>query len=81
VAGVVTVSVAGGSLPGRVTAADETGIVLEVDGRGSEIPYPELGPGKVQIEFKRLDEAVFADESDEDDEDEDDDEDGEGEER
>jgi ribosome maturation factor RimP len=78
----VTVTVAGRSLTGRVTAADETGIVLDVDGDPGEIPYADLGPGKVQIEFKRLDEAVFADDGDdEDDEDEDDDEDGEGEER
>jgi len=77
----VAVTVAGRSLTGRVTAADEAGIVLDVDGKSSEIGYADLGPGRVQIEFKRLDEAVFADESDEDDEDEDDDEDGEGEER
>ncbi|MFI7544627.1 ribosome maturation factor RimP [Actinoplanes sp. NPDC049599] len=81
----VTVTVAGRSLTGRVTAADETGVVLDVDGAGSEIPYADLGPGRVQIEFKRLDEAVFPDEPDEgepvDDDDEDDDEDGEGEDR
>jgi ribosome maturation factor RimP len=81
----VTVSVAGRSLTGRVTAADETGVVLDIDGTSTTVPYPELGPGKVQIEFKRLDEAVFPDEPDEgdadtDDEDEDD-EDGEGEDR
>lgn len=78
----VSVTVAGRSLTGRVTAADETGIVLDVDGDSSEIPYADLGPGKVQIEFKRLDEAVFAgdsDDEDDEDEDEDDDEDGEGE--
>jgi ribosome maturation factor RimP len=81
----VTVTVAGRSLTGRVTAAEETGVVLDVDGQRSEIPYAELGPGRVQIEFKRLDEAVFPDEPDdgepEEDEDEDDDEDGEGEDR
>ncbi|AGZ45454.1 ribosome maturation factor RimP [Actinoplanes friuliensis] len=82
----VTVTVAGRSLTGRVTAADETGIVLDVDGKTSEIPYAGLGPGKVQIEFKRLDEAVFPDESEDDagddeDEDEADDEDGEGEDK
>lgn len=90
----VAVTVAGRSLTGRVTAADETGIVFDVegkngkDGKTSEIPYAELGAGKVQIEFKRLDEAVFPDEPDEGDPDEDDeddddedDEDGEGEDR
>lgn len=64
---------------GRVTAADERGIVLDVDGAAREIAYAELGPGKVQIEFKRLDEAQF--DSDDDFDDEDDDEDGEGEEK
>jgi ribosome maturation factor RimP len=89
----VTVAVAGRSLTGRVTSADETGIVLDVDGESSEVPYADLGAGKVQIEFKRLDEAVFPDEEtsdeeepdddelDDEDEDEDDDENGEGEER
>jgi ribosome maturation factor RimP len=89
----VTVAVAGRSLTGRVTSADETGIVLDVDGKSREVPFADLGPGKVQIEFKRLDEAVFPDEEesddeepdddepDDEDEDEDDDENGEGEER
>jgi ribosome maturation factor RimP len=92
----VAVTVAGKSLTGRVTAADETGVTLEAGGTAREIPYADLGPGKVQIEFKRLDEAVFTDEHeddeheddehdehDEDDEheDDDDDEDGEGGER
>jgi ribosome maturation factor RimP len=83
----VTVTVAGRSLTGRITAATETGAGLDVDGTVQEIAYADLGPGKVQIEFKRLDEAVFPDEPDEDDpadDDEDfddDDEDGEGEER
>ena len=83
----VTVTTGGRSLTGRVVAADDAGIVLDVDGTANEIAYADLGPGKVQIEFKRLDEAVFPDEDDEDDagddpdDDEDDDEDGEGEER
>jgi ribosome maturation factor RimP len=45
---------------GRVTAADDRGIVLD----NREIAYPDLGPGKVQIEFKRLDEAEFDDDED-----------------
>jgi ribosome maturation factor RimP len=75
----VAVTVAGKTLTGRLTAAGDDGIVLDE----RSLTYPELGPGKVQIEFKRLDEAVFPDEpDDEDDEDlDDDDEDGEGEER
>jgi ribosome maturation factor RimP len=82
----VTVTVAGRSLTGRVTAADETGVTLDVDGLTQDVPYADLGPGKVQIEFKRLDEAVFPDEPDEgdpedDDEEFEDDEDGEGEDK
>jgi ribosome maturation factor RimP len=78
--------VAVNGLTGRVTAADDDGIVLDVNGASREIAYPELGSGKVQIEFKRLDEAVFADESDDAadddaDDDETDDEDGEGDQR
>jgi len=49
--------VAVNGLTGRVTAADDQGIVLD----DREIAYADLGPGKVQIEFKRLDEAKFAD--------------------
>ena len=61
--------VAVNGLTGRVTAADDQGIVLD----DREIAYAGLGPGKVQIEFKRMDEAQF--EGDEFDQDESDDED------
>jgi ribosome maturation factor RimP len=75
----VAVTVAGKGLTGRLTAADDEGI--ELDGR--QIAYAELGPGKVQIEFKRLDEAVFPDEAERADDtyEDSDDEVGEGEER
>jgi ribosome maturation factor RimP len=75
----VAVTVAGKGLTGRLTAADDEGIVLD----GRQITYAELGPGKVQIEFKRLDEAVFPDEAERADDtyEDSDDEDGEGEER
>jgi ribosome maturation factor RimP len=65
-------------LTGRITATDDRGVVLDVDGTPREIAYADLGPGKVQIEFKRLDEAQF---DDDDFDEEDDDEDGEGEEK
>jgi ribosome maturation factor RimP len=72
----VTATVAGRSVTGRVTAADDDGVELDVDGTARTVGYADLGPGKVQIEFKRLDEAVFPDEPDDDeDEDEEDDED------
>jgi ribosome maturation factor RimP len=67
--------VAVNGLTGRVVETDDDGIVLDVDGTTRALRYDELGPGRVQIEFKRLDEADFGDEGDEDDEDE-----GEGEE-
>jgi ribosome maturation factor RimP len=84
----VTVAVDGRDLTGRVTAADERGVVLDVEGVPRELEFARLGPGRVQIEFNRVDEAELdeaeLDDSglDEDDEDDDeDDEDGEGEER
>jgi ribosome maturation factor RimP len=57
-------------LTGRVRAASEAGVVLEVDGASREVAYTALGPGRVQIEFNRLDEVDDADlqEFDEDDE-------------
>jgi len=63
--------VAVNGLTGRVTEAGDEGVVLDVDGTARALTYAELGPGKVQIEFKRLDEADFGDEDDVDDEDED----------
>jgi ribosome maturation factor RimP len=78
----VTRLVAVNGVTGRVTAADDEGIVLDVDGRPRELTYAELGPGKVQIEFKRMDDVEFDDDAEddaaEDDEDEDE---GEGEEK
>jgi ribosome maturation factor RimP len=67
--------VAVNGLTGRLVDVDDAGVVLDVDGVTRTLSFAELGPGKVQIEFKRLDEADFGDEDDVDDE-----EDGEGEE-
>jgi ribosome maturation factor RimP len=61
--------VAVNGVTGRVTAADDEGIVLDVNGAAREIAYGDLGAGKVQIEFTRLDEAVFADDGDDENED------------
>jgi ribosome maturation factor RimP len=74
----VAVSAAGRELTGRVTAADDAGIVLDVDGTAHEIGYADLGPGRVQIEFNRVEEAELdeADDDTDEDDDEDDDEDG-----
>ena len=38
---------------GRVVAADEHGITLEVGGEHRQFGYAELGPGRVQVEFGR----------------------------
>ena len=38
---------------GRVIAAGDDGIILEVDGEHREFGYAELGPGRVQVEFGR----------------------------
>jgi ribosome maturation factor RimP len=50
----VKVTAADRPVTGRVTAADETGIELDVDGQTRRLGYSELGPGRVQIEFSRL---------------------------
>ncbi len=52
----VAVTAADHRLTGRVTAADDQGVTLDVDGESQAFGYPELGPGRVQIEFGRLDE-------------------------
>ncbi|MFY1627249.1 ribosome maturation factor RimP [Micromonospora sp. WMMD723] len=65
---------------GRVTTADDERVVLETESGPVEHRYAELGPGRVQVEFHRLDEIDEADEVG-DDTDEDDDDDVEDEER
>jgi ribosome maturation factor RimP len=57
----VKVGVDDRQLTGRVVGADDDGIVLDVDGTGREFGYPALGPGRVQVEFHRLDEIADAD--------------------
>jgi ribosome maturation factor RimP len=58
---------------GRITAADEDGVVIETAKGIVEAEYAQLGPGKVQIEFNRVDEAEFAPDVDGDDDELDDD--------
>jgi len=56
---------------GRVVAADEAEVTLEVGGQRHGYGYAELGTGRVQVEFGRLDELdddeldEFGDEADE----------------
>jgi ribosome maturation factor RimP len=40
-----------GVIEGRVIAAGDSGVVLEVDGERREFGHAELGPGRVQVEF------------------------------
>jgi ribosome maturation factor RimP len=53
-----------------VIGADSDGVTLDTDGVRRVFGYAELGPGRVQVEFGRLDEA--ADDMDTDDADADD---------
>ncbi|MFF0376959.1 ribosome maturation factor RimP [Actinoplanes missouriensis] len=69
--------VAVNGLIGRVISTDDTGVTLDVDSATRELAWTDLGAGKVQIEFKRMDEAEF-DDTDLGDDDEEDE--GEGEE-
>ncbi|SCG36416.1 ribosome maturation factor RimP [Micromonospora inositola] len=53
---------------GRVVEADDERVVLETDAGRAEHRYAELGPGRVQVEFTRLDEIDEADDFDDADE-------------
>jgi ribosome maturation factor RimP len=71
----VRVKVAGeGTLVGRVLAASDDGVTLDVDGTRWALEYGALGPGAIQVEFGRLPDAgddIADDDLDEDDLDED----------
>ena len=43
----------GTQLTGRVTASDEAGATLDVEGTPVHVPYDEVGKALVQIEFNR----------------------------
>ncbi|HVB45201.1 MAG TPA: ribosome maturation factor RimP [Streptosporangiaceae bacterium] len=43
--------------PARVIGADDERVTLEIDGARRVFSYGELGPGRVQVEFGRLDEV------------------------
>jgi ribosome maturation factor RimP len=42
------------AVTGRITGADSRGVRIDVDGASREFGYPELGPGRIQIEFAPL---------------------------
>ncbi|MEV6690707.1 ribosome maturation factor RimP [Micromonospora sp. NPDC051196] len=54
---------------GRVLAADDECVVLEIDGARAQWPHTDLGPGRVQVEFSRLDELPEPEDVDDDDDD------------
>ncbi|MEU0519678.1 ribosome maturation factor RimP [Streptosporangium sp. NPDC006007] len=47
----------GTSLEGRIVAADEGGVELDIAGASRRIEYQDLARGRVQVEFRRLDDA------------------------
>ncbi|MCL7457196.1 ribosome maturation factor RimP [Micromonospora sp. MSM11] len=49
---------------GRVVEADDERVALETDAGRATWTYAELGPGRVQVEFHRLDEIEETDEPD-----------------
>ena len=55
----------------RVVAVDEAGVSLEADGHIRVAAFEDLGPGRVQVEFRHLDEAEDGDEDGDLDEDDD----------
>ncbi|MBX6356298.1 MAG: ribosome maturation factor RimP [Micromonosporaceae bacterium] len=53
----VKVAAAGRQITARITDADDTGVVFDSD-PSMRVPYSELGPGRVQVEFHRVDQAA-----------------------
>jgi ribosome maturation factor RimP len=47
----------GTAVEGRIVVTDETGVELDVDGAPRRIDYQDLTRGRVQVEFRRLDDA------------------------
>ena len=71
----VSVSIGERTVTGRITDAGADEVVLDVGGTAEAVPYDRLGPGRVQIEFSRVDamsddDLVDLDEPDDDEEDE-----------
>ncbi|MET7393936.1 ribosome maturation factor RimP [Dactylosporangium sp. NPDC005572] len=66
----VKVRVDGRQVTGRVLAADDAGVTLDVDGAKQAVAYGSLGSGRVQVELKRLEELPDLPDLDDDDDDE-----------
>jgi ribosome maturation factor RimP len=58
----VSVRVGRRQVAGRVSAADDDGVLLDLDGTVERFGYDDLGPGRVQIEFSRVDDDGIDDE-------------------
>jgi ribosome maturation factor RimP len=54
----VKVDVDGRPVIGRITAVDDSGVTLDVDGAARDIRWQDLGRGKVQVEFSRAEEEA-----------------------
>lgn len=54
----------GRQLTGRIIEARATGVVLEVDGQQRRLPHERLGPGRVQVELRRLESVGDGDHGD-----------------
>jgi ribosome maturation factor RimP len=54
----VKVDVEGRSLTGRISAVDDSGVALDVDGAARQVAWPDLGRGKVQVEFNRPSDGI-----------------------
>jgi ribosome maturation factor RimP len=52
----VTSQKAGTTITGRVTAVDDAGVAFDVDGAIRTIGWDDVGRGKVQVEFNRVEE-------------------------
>jgi ribosome maturation factor RimP len=52
----------GATVTGRILAADSSGVRIDVGGASRELGYPELGAGRIQVEFTPLDGYDGADE-------------------
>ncbi|MBB2912283.1 ribosome maturation factor RimP [Streptosporangium becharense] len=47
----------GTTVEGRIAATDDAGVELDVDGTRRRIEYQDLTRGRVQVEFRRFDDA------------------------
>ncbi len=57
----VAATASGAAVTGRVTAVDDAAVTLDVRGRPRTVAFADLGPGKVQVEFGRIDDANLDD--------------------